>query len=329
MINANHVSLPEGRWRAADVLQIVGGTPLVRLNRIVPPEAAEVWAKLESLNPAGSVKDRIARAMIAAAEREGKLQPGGVIVEPTSGNTGIGLAMVAAARGYRLILTMPDTMSMERRNLLRTYGAELVLTLGAEGMRGAVAKAHELLAELPGAFMPQQFENPANPDIHRRTTAVEILSQTQGKVDAFVAGVGTGGTITGVGEVLKRELPGVRIVAVEPAASPLLSGGQPGPHRIQGIGANFIPKVLNRAILDEVIPVADSDAYAMMARLAREEGLLVGSSAGAAVHAAIQVALRLGPGKRVVTVLPDTGERYLSMTTPAPAAEGHPAAARS
>jgi len=326
--DSNHAALPEGRWRAPDVLHIVGGTPLVRLNRVVPPEAAEVWAKLESLNPAGSVKDRIAKAMIAAAEREGKLRPGGVIVEPTSGNTGIGLAMVAAARGYRLILTMPDTMSVERRNLLRTYGAELVLTPGAEGMRGAVAKAHELLAELPGAFMPQQFENPANPEIHRRTTAVEILSQTQGKVDAFVAGVGTGGTITGVGEVLKREIPGVRIVAVEPAASPLLSGGQPGPHRIQGIGANFIPKVLNRAILDEVIPVTDNDAYAMMARLAREEGLLVGSSAGAAVHAAIQVALRLGPGKRVVTVLPDTGERYLSMTVQALAAETHPVATR-
>ncbi|OUM92512.1 MAG: cysteine synthase A, partial [Firmicutes bacterium ZCTH02-B6] len=237
------MSLPEGRWRAADVLQIVGGTPLVRLNRIVPPEAAEVWAKLESLNPAGSVKDRIARAMIAAAEREGKLQPGGVIVEPTSGNTGIGLAMVAAARGYRLILTMPDTMSMERRNLLRTYGAELVLTLGAEGMRGAVAKAHELLAELPGAFMPQQFENPANPDIHRRTTAVEILSQTQGKVDAFVAGVGTGGTITVVGEVLMQRKPSVNAVAVEPSSSPELSGGQPRPKNIQGIGVGFVPEV--------------------------------------------------------------------------------------
>lgn len=319
MTTSTQTTLPVGRWRAADALQLVGGTPLVKLNRVVPEGAAEVWAKLESMNPAGSVKDRIAKAMIAAAEADGKLKPGGTIVEPTSGNTGIGLAMVAAARGYRLILTMPDTMSVERRNLLRTYGAELVLTPGAEGMRGAVAKAHELLEELPGAFMPQQFENPANPEIHRRTTAVEILSQAEGKVDAFVAGVGTGGTITGVGEVLKREIPGVRVIAVEPAASPLLSGGTPGPHRIQGIGANFIPKVLNRAILDEVIPVADKDAYAMMARLAREEGLLVGSSAGAAVHAAIQVALRLGAGRRVVTVLPDTGERYLSMTVqPAP-----------
>ncbi|MBO8141845.1 MAG: cysteine synthase A [Firmicutes bacterium] len=306
-------SLFAGRWRADGALDVVGGTPLVRLRRVVPEQAGEVWAKLESVNPAGSVKDRIARAMVAAAEADGRLSPGGTIVEPTSGNTGIGLAMVAAARGYRLVLTMPDTMSAERRQLLSTYGAELVLTPGAEGMQGAVERARAIAEEIPGAFMPQQFENPANPEIHRLTTAREILDQTRGRIDAFVAGVGTGGTITGVGEVLKANVPGVRVIAVEPAGSPLLSGGRPGPHRIQGIGANFIPKVLNRAILDEVITVTDRDAYRMMGRLAREEGLLVGISAGAAVHAALKVAVRLGPESRVVTVLPDTGERYLSM----------------
>lgn len=305
-----------GRWRAEDVLQVVGGTPLVRIGR---PEGggAEVWAKMESLNPAGSVKDRIARAMIAAAERDGKLKPGGVIVEPTSGNTGIGLAMVAAARGYRLILTMPDTMSMERRNLLRTFGAELVLTPGAQGMRGAVEEAEAIVARTPGAFMPQQFENPANPEVHRQTTAREILDQTGGHIDAFVAGVGTGGTVTGVGEVLKAELGKVKVYAVEPAASPILSGGQPGPHRIQGIGANFIPKVLNRDILDGVLTVSDDDAWAMMARLSRELGLLVGTSSGAAVHAAFQVAAEMDENQRVVTVMPDTGERYLSMSSAA------------
>lgn len=293
-------------------MQVVGGTPLVRIGR---PDGggAEVWAKMEGLNPAGSVKDRIAKAMIAAAEAEGKLKPGGVIVEPTSGNTGIGLAMVAAAKGYRLILTMPDTMSMERRNLLRTFGAELVLTPGARGMRGAVEEAEAIVAREPGAFMPQQFENPANPEIHRQTTAREILDQTGGHVDAFVAGVGTGGTVTGVGEVLKRELGNVRVFAVEPAASPILSGGEPGPHRIQGIGANFIPKVLNRDILDGVITVTDDDAWAMMSRLSRELGLLVGTSSGAAVHAAFQVAAEMEENQRVVTVMPDTGERYLSM----------------
>lgn len=305
-----------GRWRAEDVLQVVGGTPLVRIGR---PEGggAEVWAKMESLNPAGSVKDRIARAMIAAAERDGKLKPGGVIVEPTSGNTGIGLAMVAAARGYRLILTMPDTMSMERRNLLRTFGAELVLTPGAQGMRGAVEEAEAIVARTSGAFMPQQFENPANPEVHRQTTAREILDQTGGHIDAFVAGVGTGGTVTGVGEVLKAELGKVKVYAVEPAASPILSGGQPGPHRIQGIGANFIPKVLNRDILDGVLTVSDDDAWAMMARLSRELGLLVGTSSGAAVHAAFQVAAEMDENQRVVTVMPDTGERYLSMSSAA------------
>lgn len=303
-----------GRWRAGSVLEVVGGTPLVRLGR---PEGggAEVWAKMEGLNPAGSVKDRIARAMIAAAERDGKLKPGGVIVEPTSGNTGIGLAMVAAAKGYRLILTMPDTMSIERRNLLRTFGAELVLTPGAKGMRGAVEEAEAIVARTPGAFMPQQFENPANPEIHRQTTAREILDQTGGHIDAFVAGVGTGGTITGVGEVLRSQFGDrVKIYAVEPAASPLLSGGQPGPHRIQGIGANFIPKVLNRDILDGVITVTDDEAWSMMARLSREFGLLVGTSSGAAVHAAFKVAAQMEEHQRVVTVMPDTGERYLSMS---------------
>src|SRR5690554_973176 len=314
------VALLGGRWRADNVLQVIGGTPLVRIGR---PEGggAEVWAKMEGLNPAGSVKDRIAKAMIDAAERNGKLKPGGVIVEPTSGNTGIGLAMVAAARGYRLILTMPDTMSMERRNLLRTFGAELVLTPGAKGMRGAVEEAEAIVARTPGAFMPQQFENPANPEIHRRTTAREILDQTGGRIDAFVAGVGTDGTITGVGEVLKQELGNVKVYAVEPAASPILSGGQPGPHRIQGIGANFIPKMLNRDILDGVITVADDDAWATMARLSKELGLLVGTSSGAAVWAAFQVAAKMDESQRVVTVMPDTGERYLSMTVGARANE--------
>jgi cysteine synthase A len=250
--------------------------------------------------------------MIKAAEKEGRLRPGGVLVEPTSGNTGIGLALVAAARGYRLILTMPETMSRERRALLSLYGAELVLTPGAEGMGGAIRAAGELLAANPDYFMPQQFENPANPQVHRETTAQEILAQMD-RIDAFVAGVGTGGTITGVGEVLKEKNPNVRIIAVEPAGSPVLSGGKPGPHKIQGIGAGFIPKVLNRAIIDGVIPVKDEDAYAMAKELARKEGLLVGISAGAAVAAARQVAEEMGPGARIVVMLPDTGERYLSL----------------
>lgn len=301
-----------GRLRANDVTHVVGGTPLVRVG--CPADGgAEVWAKMESLNPAGSVKDRIARAMIAAAERDGSLQPGGVIVEPTSGNTGIGLAMIAAAKGYRLILAMPDTMSAERRNLLQMFGAEIVLTPGSEGMRGAVERAQEILADNPGAFMPQQFENPANPEVHRRTTAQEILQQTEGRIDAFVAGIGTGGTITGVGEVLKEQLKDVRVVALEPALSPILSGGNPGPHRIQGIGANFVPKVLNVGMLDEVITVDEADAYLQMARLSKERGLLVGISSGAAVHAALRVAASLPETARVVTVMPDTGERYLSV----------------
>jgi len=295
-----------------DITQLIGGTPMVRLNRLVGPEAAEVLAKLEFFNPAGSVKDRIALSMIEDAEAKGLLRPGDTIVEPTSGNTGLGLAMVAAVKGYHLILTMPESMSVERRVLLSLYGAELVLTPAIEGMTGAVHAAEELVRQ-HGYFMPQQFINAANPEIHRRTTAREILEATDGQLDAFVAGVGTGGTITGVGEVLKAELPAVRIVAVEPARSPVLSGGQPGPHGIQGIGAGFVPDVLNREIIDEVMTVADEDALTMMRRLAAEEGILAGISAGAATWAAVEVARRLGPGKRVVVILPDTGERYLSV----------------
>lgn len=298
---------------AGQVSELIGGTPLVRLTRLMEPGMAEVLAKVEAKNPGGSVKDRIARAMIEAAERDGRLQPGGTIVEPTSGNTGIGLGMVAAARGYRLILVMPDTMTVERRALLAAYGAELVLTPGPEGMSGAVRRAEELCAEHPEYFMPQQFKNPANPEIHRRTTAEELWQATGGEVDAFVAGVGTGGTITGVGSVLKARRPGVLVVAVEPAASPVLSGGQPGPHKIQGIGAGFVPEVLDRSLLDRIITVTNEDAFHTAAALAQREGLLMGVSSGAAVFAALQVARELGAGRRVVTLLPDTGERYLSM----------------
>ena len=297
---------------AQDILQWIGNTPVVRLRRVPAPGSATVWAKLEGFNPGGSLKDRIALSMVVAAERDGLLQPGGTIVEPTSGNTGIGLAMVAAARGYRLILTMPETMSVERRALLRAYGAEIVLTPGTEGMAGAVARAEALVRENPGYFMPQQFKNPANPQVHRETTAQEILAQVPGKVDAFVAGVGTGGTITGVGEVLKARWPDVHLVAVEPADSPVLSGGKPGPHKIQGIGAGFIPEVLRVDLLDEVIPITYEAARETTRRLAREEGILVGISSGAAAWAALRVAARLGEGKTVVVVLPDTGERYLS-----------------
>jgi cysteine synthase A len=299
--------------RIADsVLDLVGGTPLVRLRRLPRPGGAAVAAKLESRNPGGSVKDRIALAMIEDAERTGRLRPGSTLVEPTSGNTGIGLAMVAAVKGYRLILTMPEDMSIERRKLFTRFGAEVVLTPAIEGMSGAVFAAQELV-DKHRYFMAQQFNNPANPEIHRRTTALEVLKATGGQLDAFVAGVGTGGSITGVGEVLKRELPGVLIVAVEPARSPVLAGGKPGLTGIQGIGASFVPGVLNREVYDELIAVRDEDAMAMAARLTKEEGLLVGISAGCNVFASLQIAERLGAGKRVVTILPDTGERYLSV----------------
>ncbi len=302
-----------GERIADSVLDLVGNTPLVRLDRVRPAGSAEVLGKLESVNPAGSVKDRIALAMIEDAERRELIKPGDTIVEPTSGNTGIGLAMVCAVKGYKLILTMPDDMSIERRKLLQRYGAQLVLTPAIEGMTGSVFQAEEMVRKNKGYFMPQQFQNPANPEVHRRTTAQEILRDTGGHLDAFVAGVGTGGTITGVGEVIKRELPDVLVVAVEPARSQVLGGGKAGLHAIQGIGASFVPGVLNRDIYDDLIAVKDEDALDTLKKLTRMEGLLVGISAGANVWAALQVAKRLGEGKRVVTVLPDTGERYLSV----------------
>jgi len=296
-----------------DIAETVGNTPLVRLNRVVPAGSAEVIAKLEFFNPLNSVKDRIGRAMVDAAERDGLLTAGGVIVEPTSGNTGIALAFVARARGYRCILTMPESMSLERRKLLKLLGAELVLTPAELGMKGAIAKAAELTASIDGGFMPQQFENPANPDIHRRTTAEEIWRDTDGRVDALVAGVGTGGTITGVAEVLKERNKNFKAFAVEPTDSPIISGGQPGPHKIQGIGAGFIPKNLNMAIVDGVEQVSNDEAFAMAHRLAEEEGIPAGISSGAAVHAALRVAAREDmKGKRIVVVLPSMAERYMS-----------------
>ena len=289
----------------------IGNTPLVGLTRLSDPAGATVWGKLEGTNPGGSVKDRIALAMVEQAEKDGCIRPGDTIVEPTSGNTGIGLSLVCAVKGYRLILTMPDTMSLERRRLLGAYGAELVLTPGAQGMRGAIEKAEEI-ATAKKCFLPQQFKNPANPRIHEETTGPEILAALDGKIDAFVAGVGTGGTITGVGHVLRRHNPKIHIVAVEPADSPVLSGGEPGPHKIQGIGAGFIPDVLDTAVYNEVITVSNDDALNTARRLAREEGLFCGISSGANIFAALQVARKLGPGKNVVTMLCDTGERYLS-----------------
>ncbi|MBM7866084.1 cysteine synthase A [Heliobacterium gestii] len=323
---------------AQDVSALIGNTPMVRLRRIVASshagetahgnakagrakspagsdsgDAAEIVAKLETFNPGGSVKDRIGLSMIQDAEKRGLLKPGAVIVEPTSGNTGVALAMVAAVRGYRLILTMPETMSVERRNLLKAFGAELVLTPGAEGMRGAVERAEQIVKNTPGAFMPQQFANPANPATHEVTTAAEIWQDTNGRVDIFIAGVGSGGTITGTAKGLKQRNPNLHVIAVEPATSAVLSGGKPGPHGIQGIGAGFIPDVYDSRLIDEVFPVSDSDAIATSRRLAREEGLLVGISAGAAAFAAIQAAKRPeNRGKRIVVLLPDTGERYLS-----------------
>lgn len=295
------------------VLELIGNTPMVKLNRMVEPDMAQILAKLESYNVGGSVKDRICLSMIEDAERKGLIGPDWTIIEPTSGNTGIGLAMICAVKGYRCMLTMPETMSLERVHILKSYGAEVILTPGIDGMLGAIKKAEELLQKIPHSFMPQQFKNEANPEIHRKTTAKEILEVTGGAIDAFVAGVGTGGTITGVGEVLKGKDAKIKIVAVEPRVSAVLSGGKPGPHKIQGIGAGFIPEILNRDIIDEIVLVYDSDAFTTSRRLAREEGLFVGISAGAAVWVALKVAKTLGKGKVVVVILPDTGERYFSM----------------
>ncbi|HCZ0229443.1 TPA: cysteine synthase A [Staphylococcus aureus] len=295
-----------------NITQIIGGTPVVKLRNVVDDNAADVYVKLEYQNPGGSVKDRIALAMIEKAEREGKIKPGDTIVEPTSGNTGIGLAFVCAAKGYKAVFTMPETMSQERRNLLKAYGAELVLTPGSEAMKGAIKKAKELKEE-HGYFELQQFENPANPEVHELTTGPELLQQFEGKtIDAFLAGVGTGGTLSGVGKVLKKEYPNIEVVAIEPEASPVLSGGEPGPHKLQGLGAGFIPGTLNTEIYDSIIKVGNDTAMEMSRRVAKEEGILAGISSGAAIYAAIQKAKELGKGKTVVTVLPSNGERYLS-----------------
>lgn len=293
-----------------NILELIGDTPIVKLNKIVEKNSANVFAKLESFNPMGSVKDRICLAMIEAAEKQGKIKKGDTIIEPTSGNTGIGLAFVCAVRGYKLIVTMPETMSIERRKILKAFGVEIILTGGAKGMRGTIDKAQELAKE-KGYFQPQQFDNQANPEIHRKTTAKEILQQVP-DVDVFVAGVGTGGTLTGVGEVLKKKNKNIKIIAVEPEASPVLSGGNPRPHKIQGIGAGFVPKILNKDIIDEIIKVSNEDAMETARKLARYEGIFAGISSGANVFAALQIAKRLGEGKKIVVILPDTGERYLS-----------------
>lgn len=293
------------------ITELIGNTPVVKLNRLPDKDSADVYLKLEFFNPAASVKDRIALAMIEDAEKKGLLKEGDTIIEPTSGNTGIGLAMVAAAKGYKTILVMPETMSVERRNFLRAFGAELVLTPGPEGMKGAVTKAEELAKE-HGYFMPQQFANEANPEIHRQTTGKEIVEQMGDQLDAFVAGIGTGGTITGAGEVLRKKYPNIKIYAVEPKDSPILAGGKPGPHKIQGIGANFVPKVLNTEIYDEIIHITTEEAFEGARRAAREEGILGGISSGAAIYAALKVAKQLGKGKKILAIVPDTGERYFS-----------------
>ena len=304
--------MPFSNKIANNVVELIGNTPLVRLNRLVRPESAQVLAKLEYFNPGWSVKDRICFAMIEDAEKKGLLKKGSTIIEPTSGNTGIGLAMISAVKGYKCILTMPEAMSLERIYILKSYGAQVVLTPASEGMSGAIKKAEQIFKKTHNAFMPHQFTNLANVLAHRKTTAVEIWEATGGKLDAFVAGVGTGGTITGVGEILKKHNPQIKIIAVEPKNSSVLSGGKAGSHKIQGIGAGFIPVILNREVIDSVIQVADADAFKISNRLAKEEGLFVGASAGAAVWAALKVAEELGKGKTVVTVLPDTGERYFS-----------------
>ncbi|WP_433945673.1 cysteine synthase A [Paenibacillus sp. SN-8-1] len=295
------------------ITDLIGDTPAVRLNRLVGPEDAEVYVKLEYFNPSRSVKDRAAYHMIARAEQEGRLKPGSTLIEPTSGNTGIGLAMNAAAKGYRAILVMPDNMTAERINILKAYGAEVVLTPAAERMPGAIAKALELQAQIPGSFIPQQFENPANPDAHRGTTALEIIEQMEGRLDVFVASSGTGGTVTGTGEVLREHLSDIRIYVVEPKGSPVLSGGVPGPHKLVGTSPGFVPSILNTNVYDEIVQVADEDALETTRLLASQEGILVGPSAGATVWTAIQLAKKLGQGKRILSIAPDTGERYLSM----------------
>lgn len=295
-----------------DITEIIFNTPLVQIRHGLSSQAATLWGKMESKNPGGSVKDRIGLNMILAGEAQGKIDKNTVIIEPTSGNTGIGLAMVCAAKGYRLILTMPDTMSQERKTLLKAYGAELILTPGPKGMKGAIEKAQELCETHAKAYMPQQFKNPANPEVHRKTTALEIIQALGGVPDVFLAGVGTGGTITGVGEVFKKEKPSVRIIALEPKESPVLSGGNPGPHKIQGIGAGFVPEILNRDIIDEVVTVSYEEAKKTAQALAKAEGIFVGVSSGAAVFASVPIAEKLGKGKSIVTILPSTGERYLS-----------------
>jgi len=295
-----------------NITELIGKTPIVKMNKMVPKDGADIFLKLEFYNPGSSVKDRIALNMIEEAEKEGVLKKGGTIVEPTSGNTGIGLAMIGAAKGYKVILVMPDTMSIERRKLLKAFGADLVLTEGVKGMKGAIDKATELIKENPDYFMPQQFENPANPEVHRKTTAIEILEQMDGDIDMFIAGIGTGGTVTGVGEVLKDKLKDVKIVAVEPSASPVLSGGKPGPHKIQGIGAGFKPSILNTDVIDEIVTVKDEEAFNTAREVAVSEGILVGISSGAAIHTAIEKSKELGKGKRIIVIVPSYGERYLS-----------------